>query len=204
MTTTRLLDPGRPIALLVALAATATIPAVGLESTQAHAQQRARVTSTATAASAGAYIKFDGIDGESTDKTHQGWSDLASFSQAIHRSGGGSGQSRRPGAAVVEDLMVSKTIDKASPKLAEACANGKVFPKVEIHLAGSAGTYYAYELTNVRISSYSVHSPESGVIPVEEVALYFEKIRVTYTEYDAAGRARGNVEYTWNVEEGES
>jgi len=31
-----------------------------------------------------AYIKFDGVDGESKDKDHKGWSDLMSFGQAIH------------------------------------------------------------------------------------------------------------------------
>lgn len=38
------------------------------------------------AATAAAYIKFDGIDGESSDKGHGKWSDLESFRQGDQRS----------------------------------------------------------------------------------------------------------------------
>jgi len=36
-----------------------------------------------------AYIKFDGIDGESQDKDHKEWIDILSFSQGMHQPGGG-------------------------------------------------------------------------------------------------------------------
>ena len=182
-----------------------------------------------------AYIKFDGVDGESKDTAHQNWSEIVAFSQAMHLpSDGATGAARRAGGVVLEDIVIVKQVDKSSPKLAEACANGKVFPKVEIHLTGPSegstcqGTFYAYELTNVRITSYTVSGsnplaynliapapdttmPTAGPFivqavdaPMEEVALNFEEIKVTYTECDSAGQAKGNVEYTWKVEEGES
>jgi len=34
--------------------------------------------------------------------------------------------------------------------------------------------------------------------------LNFEEIKVTYTECDSSGQSKGNVEYSWKVEEGES
>jgi len=34
--------------------------------------------------------------------------------------------------------------------------------------------------------------------------LNFEEIKVTYTENDSAGKSKGNVEYSWKVEEGEA
>lgn len=43
-----------------------------------------------------AYIKFDGIEGESTDKDHKGWSDLMSFGQAIHTPSVQIGEVRDP------------------------------------------------------------------------------------------------------------
>ena len=36
-----------------------------------------------------AYIKFDGVDGESKAAGNEKWSDLESFGQAIHKSGSG-------------------------------------------------------------------------------------------------------------------
>ena len=109
------------------------------------------------------YVKFEGIDGESKSKDHDRWSEIVSFSQPISKPGGGAtGSTRRRGDVVLEDIVIVKQLDKASPKLAEAICMGKVFPKVEIHLTGPSegstclGTFYAYELTNVMITSYKV------------------------------------------------
>ncbi len=182
-----------------------------------------------------AYIKFEGVDGESKSKDHEGWSEIISFSQPISSPGGGTtSTTRRRGDVILEDIVVVKQIDKASPKLAEAICKGKVFPKVEIHLTGPSegstcqGTFYAYELTNVLVTSYKVTGsnplayalvapapdsilPYSGPFivqavdaPVEEVSINFEEIKVTYTECDSTGKSKGNVEYSWKVEEGES
>jgi type VI secretion system secreted protein Hcp len=158
-----------------------------------------------------AYIKFDGVDGEAQDKNHKNWSDLASFGQAIHQPGGAStGPTRRRGDVILDDISCSKELDKASPKIAEAVCKGKVFPKVEIELTASytdAGrvTYYRYELKNVLVTSYNVSgSGQSDEVPMEDFSLNFEDVKVTYTENDNKGKSKGNVEYSWKVEEGES
>ena len=158
-----------------------------------------------------AYIKFDGVDGEAQDKDHKAWSDIGSFTQGLHQPGGAStGPTRRRGDVIVDDIGCVKELDKSSPKIAEAVCKGKVFPKVEIHVTASttdAGrvTYYAYELKNVLVTSYNISgSGQSEDVPTEEFSLNFEEIKVTYTECDAKGSAKGNVEYSWKVEEGES
>ena len=158
-----------------------------------------------------AYIKFDGVDGEAQDKDHKAWSDLASFGQGLHQPGAGAtGPTRRRGDVIVDDLTCSKELDKASPKIAEAVCKGKVFPKVEIHLTASitdAGrvTYYAYQLTNVLVTSYEIGgSGQAEDVPMETFSLNFEEIKVTYTECDSKGKKKGNVEYSWKVEEAEA
>ena len=154
------------------------------------------------------YIKFDGIDGEFQDKDHKNWSVLESFSQSLHKTGGGkTGSTRRGGDVQFEDIHVGKEVDKSSPKLAEAVAKGKVFSKVEIHITASytdAGrmTYYAYELKNVQVTSYQVGG-NGDSRPTEQMSLNFEEIKVTYTECDNAGKKKGNVEYNWKTEEGQ-
>jgi len=155
-----------------------------------------------------AYIKFDGVDGESQDKDHKSWSDLSTFGQGIMQPGGGAtGASRRRGDVVLDDIHCTKVLDKASPKIAESICKGKVFPKVEIHLTASTtdagrATYYAYELKNVLVTSYHISgSGQSEDVPMEEFSLNFEEIKTTYTENDSKGQKKGNVEYTWKVEE---
>ncbi|MBC8471942.1 MAG: type VI secretion system tube protein Hcp [Planctomycetes bacterium] len=157
-----------------------------------------------------AYIKFEGVDGEAQDKDHKNWSDLTSFSQVIHKPGSGTGSTRRRGDVVLEDMVLVKELDKSSPKLAEAVCKGKVFPKVEIDVTASytdAGrvTYYRYELKNCQVISYNVSgSGQAEDVPMEELSINFEEIKVTYTECDQGGKKKGNIEYTWKVEEGES
>lgn len=154
-----------------------------------------------------AYIKFDGVDGEAQDKDHSGWSDLVSFSQGISQVGGGTtGPTRRRGDVILDDITAVKELDKSSPKIAEGVCLGKIFPKVEIDVTASTSeagrvTYYRYELKNVMVTSYNVSGHAEGV-PAEDMRLNFEELKVTYTEFDSKGKKKGNVEYSWKVEEG--
>ena len=109
---------------------------------------------------------------------------------------------------VLEDLACTKQIDKASPIIARAVCNGKVFRKVEIHVTASCTgssreTYFAYKLKNVQVARYVLSgSGQSEQVPVEDFRLNFEEITVTYTENDTTGSTRGNVEFSWDVEGG--
>jgi type VI secretion system secreted protein Hcp len=155
------------------------------------------------------FIKFDGTDGEAKDKDHKQWSDLLSMSWGIHKAGGGAtGQTRRRGVATVEDVVITKEADKASPKLSEAVVSGKVFPKVEIHDTATYGegraTFLKYELKNVSVTSYNLSAAGGGdAVPHENMSLNFEEVKQTYIEYDEKGSKKGNVEMNWKVEEGQ-
>jgi type VI secretion system secreted protein Hcp len=149
------------------------------------------------------FIKFDGIDGEATDRDHMKWSELDSFSHNMEQMSG-SASSRRRGGVIMEDVIVTKELDRASPKLMQASAEGKVFPKVEIHSTATISdegrvTYYAWELKNVQVTSYQVNS-STGSVPVDSFSLNFEEVKVTYTDYGKDGSKGGNVEFEWKVE----
>lgn len=148
-----------------------------------------------------AFAKYDGVDGESVDASHDKWIDVLSLDWGAHKPGGGAtGQSRRRGAAIVEDMVLTIEYEKAAPKLQEKCLKGDVVPKLEIELTatygGSRATYLKYELTNVMVTSYQTNASgndEAGP-PTVVVGNNFEEIKVTYTEYDDAGSSKGNVE----------
>lgn len=164
--------------------------------------------SLALPASAAVFVKFDGIDGESTDANHVGWSDVLSVSESIRMpDGGATGQSRRRGDVIFDDIVLKKELDKTSVKLREKLARGEVIPKVEIEITGTYGgaraTYFKYELKNVQITSFDVNaSGADGSVPTEQMSLNFEEIKWTYTEFDDTGSSQGNVEATWKIEEG--
>lgn len=151
------------------------------------------------------YIKIGDIKGESTDTDHKDWINLLSVSSSINTPET-SGRAR--GQAQFGDIVLTKEVDKSTPKLQEAIAQGKHFPEAEFELvrtSSDAGrqTYLKYELKNVLITSYELQS-EPDEVPTESLSLNYEEIKVTYTEYDGAGREKGKVEYTWKVEEGEA
>lgn len=151
---------------------------------------------------AAVFIKFDGVDGEASDKNHEKWIDVLSFSQQISREQNfDSGAARQRSSVTFGDIMVVKELDKSSPKLAESLFMGKVFPKVEIHLVSIGGTYLAYELTNVMVTSYSI-SGDADDRPTEEFSFNYEEIKVAYTEMSSDGKSKGKVEYSWKIEEG--
>jgi type VI secretion system secreted protein Hcp len=153
------------------------------------------------------YIKFEGLDGEVLDENHRDWCELISLDQAHSMSISSSGLLRQKVSPIFEDIRIVKTIDKVSPKLAEAVCNGTVYPAVEIHVTAqsfgtSRVTYLAYELKNVLVTSYAVGvTSQSDDAPREEVTLNFEQIKVTYTEFDSTGKTKGNIEYSWVIEQ---
>ena len=157
-----------------------------------------------------AFAKYDGIDGESVDSNHDKWIDVLSIDWGAHKPGGGTtGQSRRRGAAVVEDITLTIEYEKASPKLQEKCLMGEIIPKLELELTstygGARATYLRYELKNVMVTSYQTNASgndEAGP-PTVVIGNNFEEIKTTYTEYDQEGNNKGNVETSFKVGKGE-
>jgi type VI secretion system secreted protein Hcp len=153
------------------------------------------------------FVKIDGIDGESTDKNHEGWIDVLAWSWDMSRPEGGlatSGGRLATGRVTHGDFSVVKTIDKSTPKLHLKCANGQHIPSVTLELCRANGeqeTYMEYELTDVIVSSVSMSTTVQGgeTFPIEEVSFNYGKIEWTYTEYDAEGKAKGTVEAGWDV-----
>ena len=152
-------------------------------------------------ANAAAYLKFDGIDGEVSARGHDAWINVLSISHSISRGAESSATARSSGMASFSDITVTKEMDKSSPKLAEAVASGRMIPNVAFELTSNSGTYLKYELKNVMVTSYSM-SGNASDRPMESISLNFEEIKVTYTEFSPDGKAKGNVEYSWKVEEG--
>lgn len=95
----------------------------------------------------------------------------------------------------VSDVSVSKSVDKASPSLAKACATGKPLEKAEIQWCTGAckdkTVYLEYTLTDVIVTSYSISgSAQDDTVPVEQVTLNFAEIEWTYTALDPSAEDR--------------
>ena len=155
------------------------------------------------------YLKIPDIPGESQAAGHEEEIDIHDISWGVFRpKEGDSGSTRTRSTAVFEDLIVIKELDKSSPKLMEACANGRVFPEIVISLKKDSGEahldYLVITLTNVMVTSYDINGSSQSGVPSSSAGFNYEELKVTYTEFDDTGTSKGNVEVTWKVEEGES
>ena len=150
----------------------------------------------------GIYLQLGDISGECDDVNYKVWIEVGSMSFGVHMpAAGASGQSRRRGAVVVEDLELVKELDKSSPKIAESVCEGTNFPEVTIEvISGTANPrlLVKYELKNVVLKSYWHYAQMEEDVGTEDVfTLSYEEIKMTYTEYDDSGNEKGTVEWLY-------
>lgn len=155
-----------------------------------------------------AFLKIDGIEGESTDDKHQNWIEISAFSHGMTQrvadtaSSAGARASER---ASHGQFVVIKDLDKASPKLAVYLNQGKNIDKIRLELCRATGEktcYMVYELHDVIVGSVAVHGKKDDDrgLPTEEVSFAYGKITWTYTVTDTkTGKAGGNIEGHWSV-----
>jgi len=142
------------------------------------------------AAAFDAYLKIDSIPGEAKDDGHKEWIDLLSYSHGITRP---PAQPGTPNVPQLRDLTIVKSVDKATPKLMLAACDGKVFPKVEIHLVHKSGPlgaepYMQYVLSDATVVAAQTGGPSSGEpLPSEQVSFNYAKIEWSYTYVDDSG-----------------
>lgn len=156
-----------------------------------------------------AYLFVKDIPGESTDDKHKDWIEVLSYSTGITQRPSGSASTAGGATAEradFEDFSIVKALDKASPKLAVACAGGTHIPEVKLELcrAGEQKVkYMEYKLTDCIVSSYKPGgvAKERETLPTEEVSFNYGKIEWTYTQQKRKdGSAGGNVAAGWDLE----
>jgi type VI secretion system secreted protein Hcp len=155
-----------------------------------------------------AFLKIDGVPGESTDDKHKDWIEILSFSHGLSQPGAGTRSSG--GAASAErcnhqNFSVVKTLDKASPKLALFCCNGSHIKEVKIELCRATGDkqkYMEYKMSDVIVADVRPGGSAQGgeTLPLEEVSFNYGKIEWTYTATDhKTGKPQGDVKGSWDL-----
>ena len=148
-----------------------------------------------------AFMKLGDIKGEATDDGHKEWILLESLSFPISRTipAGAKDQQRTKGETTLGDMALSRQVDKSSPKLFLACANGTFFKDVELHLCTTVKNkqepYLKYKLHDVIVSSYAASGTSSGdPLPSESLTIGYSKIEYTYIVVDPKdGSKKGEV-----------
>jgi type VI secretion system secreted protein Hcp len=149
-------------------------------------------------AAADFFLKIDGIQGESQDKTHKDEIPLLSWSFGAAQSGTSSHGSGAGGGKVnFQDFHFVMTVNKSTPKLIEKCADGSHI-KQAVLVCRKAGTtqqeYLKVTFTDILVSSYQIGgSGGSDLVPTDQISLNFSKIEFEYKEQKADGTLGGAI-----------
>ena len=151
------------------------------------------------------FLKVETIAGESTDKDHKDWIDLLSWNWMgvtnIPSSGAGGGAAKS--VAKFFDVVVVKEADKSSPKLFLAVARGDNIGKATVDITQSfesgQKSLINYDLSEVFISQYLISGGSSGSLPVEQISMNFDKVKMTYNQLDKTGKSQGGTTVTWDL-----
>jgi type VI secretion system secreted protein Hcp len=143
------------------------------------------------------FLKIDGIQGESKADNHQNEIDIESFSWGATQSGtfaaGGGGGA---GKVSMQDFHFSMPVNKASPALFLACAQGDHIKNATLtcRKAGKEQQeFMKVTMSDVLVSSFQTGGSGAGdVVPTDQISLNFAKIEVEYKEYDTAGNLVGS------------
>jgi type VI secretion system secreted protein Hcp len=152
------------------------------------------------------FLKIDGIPGESQDSKHKDEISLESFSWGESNSGTAShGGGMGAGKVSMQDFNFVMQINKASPKLFLACAQGNHI-KQAILTCRKAGKdqqeYMKVTFTDVLVSGYQTGgSGASDVIPMDQISLNFSKVEMEYKEQKADGTLGGTIKAHYDLKQ---
>ena len=150
------------------------------------------------------FLKIDGIPGESKDAKHKDEVSVESFSWGATQSGtsayGGGGGA---GKVSMQDFSFVMRMNKASPKLFLACANGEHI-KQAILTCRKAGKeqqdYLKVTFSDLLVSSYQTGGSSSGEeLPVEQISLNFAKLEMEYKEQKPDGSLGGAIKAHYDL-----
>jgi type VI secretion system secreted protein Hcp len=152
------------------------------------------------------YLQIEGIKGESSDDKHPGCIECVSAQWSITQprsatasTGGGHTAER----VEMDEVILLKHADLASPILMQTCAMGKTMPRAKLEFLRADGQgerikYFEVELENVVLGHVqAVIQP--GDILAESIGLKFSKVKWKYTQQKIGGGAGGNTAGGWDL-----
>lgn len=150
-----------------------------------------------------AFLKLEGMDGESTDDKYKGYVEVQSFSMGVTHlttigsATGGAGSGRTS----VGELQIQKVVDKSSAVLFQKCCTGEHFSKGKLVVRKAGGTqmeYLIYSMENVFVTSIHFSSAGGEENANESLSLAYGKVGFDYTPQQADGKPGASIHGGWD------
>lgn len=130
-----------------------------------------------------AFLKIEGIPGESSDDKHKGEIEVFSFNWGGTQAGVAAGQPARRNEKVrISDISIVKRVDKATPLLIQQASAGGVIPYATLTVVRAGELrqkFLTVTMTDVSITSMSAGGTTgSEDMPMEQISLNFNKVDV--------------------------
>ena len=138
-----------------------------------------------------AFLKLDGIDGDSLTRGYEKWIEVLSFSWGVTQAASRSfGSGLSAGKATFQDLHFVANFSKASPEIFKRCATGEHIKTgvLSVRKAGEKPLeFYKVRLTDVLVSSYQDGGGGGGEVPMEQISLNFADVAIDFTPQSTDG-----------------
>lgn len=149
------------------------------------------------------FLKLDDLKGESVDSKHKGEVDILAWSWGMTQSGTTHlGTGGGAGKVNVQDLSLTKYVDKSSPTLYLSCCNGKHFKEalLTVRKAGEKPLeYIKITMKEVIITSVSTGGSGGEERLTENITLNFAEFKHEYTPQKPDGSADATVEAAYHI-----
>lgn len=149
------------------------------------------------------FLKIDDVKGESADDKHKDMIDVLAWSWGMSQSGtthmGGGGGA---GKVSVQDISLTKYVDKSSPILMMSACNGKHYKEalLTVRKAGEKPLeYIKITMKEVLVSNISTGGSGGQDRLTENVTLNFAEYKIEYTPQKPDGSGDAVVESAWNI-----
>lgn len=145
------------------------------------------------------------VTGESKVSGHEDEIDVLAWSWSMNQSGsmhvGGGGGS---GKVSVNDVSITKYMDKASSVILKKCCNGTHFDNATLVIRKAGGDspvdYYKLTMEKVMITSISTGGSGGEDQLTENITLNFANFTSSYTPQQDDGSADAAIDAGWDIE----
>lgn len=153
-----------------------------------------------------AYLKVEGLKGESKRKGHEGEIEVISFSfGAQNQSSVGIGGGGGTGVVSLSSMSIMKKTEATSAELFQHICTGEHFPTAVLSMYKSGGAagpllYLTMEFEEFYPDSIQWSGSAGGDdVPMESVTFAFGKVTFTYSEQNPDGTKGGDHVGSWDV-----
>jgi type VI secretion system secreted protein Hcp len=149
------------------------------------------------------FLKIDGIKGESGDAKHKGEIEVLSWSWGMSQTGTThAGTGGGAGKVNVQDVSITKYVDRATPILLKHCVTGIHIKEALLTVRKAGGKpleYMKIKMTNALVSGLHTAGTGHDERLTEQLTINFAAFEVDYVPQKEDGSGDASIPMKWNI-----